>query len=75
MTVNTYILGWGEDDHDPSGQHTLRVSRLEEVDVALEHIAADWSNVAAGGQSAVGPAVRELTGRDPRTFDEFLAAR
>jgi hypothetical protein len=39
--VTTYILGWSEDDHDPSGQHTLRVSTPEQVDTALEHIAAD----------------------------------
>ena len=34
-----------------------------------------WSGVAAGELSAVTPAVRELTGRPPRTFDAFLAGR
>ncbi|GAA3300092.1 hypothetical protein GCM10020218_091150 [Dactylosporangium vinaceum] len=43
-----------------------------------EEFAADvvelWSNVAAGSLSAVTTAVRDLTGRGPRTFDDFLAA-
>jgi uncharacterized protein YbjT (DUF2867 family) len=34
-----------------------------------------WRNVAAGSLAEVTPTVRRLTGADPRTFDEFLAAR
>ncbi|WP_432841641.1 NmrA family NAD(P)-binding protein [Dactylosporangium sp. CA-092794] len=34
-----------------------------------------WREVAAGSLSGVTTAVRDLTGHDPRTFDEFLAAR
>jgi NAD(P)H dehydrogenase (quinone) len=33
-----------------------------------------WSEVAAGSLSTVTTDVRDLTGRDPRTFDNFLAA-
>ncbi|GLL02178.1 NmrA family NAD(P)-binding protein [Dactylosporangium matsuzakiense] len=42
-----------------------------------EWFAADvvelWREVAAGSLSTVTTAVRDLTGRGPRTFDEFLA--
>lgn len=38
--MTTYIIGWGEDDQDPSGQHTLRVTTVDEVDAALDRIAA-----------------------------------
>lgn len=33
-----------------------------------------YADMASGGMSEVTTAVRELTGRAPRTFDEFLAA-
>ncbi|WP_432971194.1 NmrA family NAD(P)-binding protein [Dactylosporangium sp. CA-233914] len=38
-------------------------------------VVALWRGVASGALSAVTPTVRELTGVEPRTFDEFLAAR
>lgn len=33
-----------------------------------------YADMASGGMAEVTPTVRELTGRAPRTFDEFLAA-
>jgi NAD(P)H dehydrogenase (quinone) len=34
-----------------------------------------WTDVVAGTLSGITSTVRDLTGRSPRTFDEFLAAR
>jgi hypothetical protein len=38
-------------------------------------VAELWKDVAAGSLAGITPTVRRLTGADPRTFDEFLAAR
>lgn len=37
-------------------------------------VVALWEDVARGSQAAVTTTVRELTGAEPRTFDQFLAA-
>ena len=37
-------------------------------------VVALWGDVASGSLSTVTATVRELTGADPRTFDEFLAS-
>ncbi|REE96769.1 uncharacterized protein YbjT (DUF2867 family) [Thermomonospora umbrina] len=39
-----------------------------------DDVAALFAKVARGSQSTTTSAVRELTGRSPRTFDDFLAA-
>ena len=39
-----------------------------------EDVVELWQRVGTGSLSAVTSAVRELTGRDPRTFDEFLTS-
>jgi hypothetical protein len=38
--MTTYTLAWGRDPQDPSGQNTIRVSTVEELDAALDRIAA-----------------------------------
>lgn len=38
--MTAYVLGWGENDQDPSGQHTLWVTSAAEVDPALGRISA-----------------------------------
>ncbi|MET0233257.1 MAG: NAD(P)H-binding protein [Kibdelosporangium sp.] len=38
-----------------------------------DDVAALWAETGDGSLAPVTPAVRQLTGRDPRTFDEFLA--
>lgn len=37
-------------------------------------VVALWREVVAGSLATTTPTVRELTGREPRSFDEFLAA-
>jgi hypothetical protein len=38
--MTTYTLAWGRDHQDPSGQNTLQVSTVEELDAALDALAA-----------------------------------
>jgi hypothetical protein len=37
--VTTYTVAWGWDDEDPSGQNTIQVRTVEELDAALARIA------------------------------------
>ncbi|GIH21370.1 Imm1 family immunity protein [Rugosimonospora africana] len=39
--MTTYTMAWGWDDDDPSGQHTIRVQTVEDVDTALNRLASD----------------------------------
>ncbi|GAA5190621.1 hypothetical protein GCM10023322_46210 [Rugosimonospora acidiphila] len=39
--MNAYTLAWGHDERDPSGQHTVAVRTIAELDDALDRLAAD----------------------------------
>jgi hypothetical protein len=36
--VSTYTLAWGWNDADPSGQNTIQVTTIEELDAALDSL-------------------------------------
>jgi hypothetical protein len=82
--VTTYTVAWGWDDTDPSGQNTILVRTVEEMDAALDRIAAlaaaddepRWLNVYEGlwakGEPATSDGFQMLWGHPERAALTWL---